>query len=140
MSTHRYLADLALARGDGATYLAEAAIACRLRDDAAEGAALAAERAAFARGGDAALLATIAAARARAVTPAGGHVALAKAMALQGRVAAADDELRLAAAAHEPSLAEVPGEIMLLGLAGQPEYDTLRQRASLAAAGTLADL
>lgn len=140
MSSYRYLADLALARGDGAAYLADAAVACRLKDDAAAQAALAAEQAAFARGGQTALLATIAAARARELTPAGGHIALAKIMALQGRVAAADDQLRLAAAAREPSLAELPGEIMLRGLAGQPTYEKLRVRGSLAAPGMLADL
>ena len=134
MSTHQYLADLALMRGDGPTYLAEAAIACRLRNDGAEGAALAEDRAAFARGGEPALLATIAARRAKQGTAAGGHVAFARILALQGKLSAADAQLRLAAAVHEPDLAQLPGEIMLQALAGQPAYDELRSRPVLASA------
>lgn len=133
MSAHRYLADLALERGDGATYLAESAVACRLRNDGAECAALTAERVAFAQGGRVALLAAIAERRRQQATANDGHVALAKVLALQGNRAGADDQLRLAAAVREPSLAELPGEIMLRGLAGKPNYDALRVRGTLTA-------
>lgn len=132
MSTHRYLADLALARGDGATYLAEATVACRLRGDQATGSSLAAERAAFARGGEPALLAAIATRLERRPTTADGHFALAKIMALQGRTTDALAELRQAAAAHEAGMAALPGEIMLTSLAGEAAYDALRLRDSLA--------
>ncbi len=137
MSTHRYLADLALARGDGATYLAEAAIACRLKNDDVEGAAVIADRAAFAHGGQAALLASIAA-RLDRRTAANAHFDRARIAALQGRTAAALDELRRAGEAHEAAMASMPGEIDLHGLAGNPAFEAMQPRATLAAAAAAA--
>lgn len=140
MSTHRYLADLALARGDGATYLAEAAIACRLKEDGVEGGVLTADRAAFARGGEAGLLASIAA-RLDRRTGVNTHFDRARIASLQGRTAAALDELHRAAEAHEAAMASIAGEIDLRGLADNPEFGAMLPRASLAAPqGPLASL
>ncbi|UAJ08632.1 tetratricopeptide repeat protein [Glacieibacterium megasporae] len=128
MSSHRYLADLALARGDGTTYLAEAAIACRLKGDAREAAGLASDRVAFQRGGEAGLLEEIASRMAAT----GQHFDRARIAALQGRRDFALAELRAAAAAHETGIAGLPGEVMLRSLAGDPMFDAMRRRASLA--------
>lgn len=129
MSIHRYLADLALARGDGATYLDEASVACRLKDDGVEGEALAAERVAFATGGEAGLLAAMSARLAK--TPVGTQFDRARIAALQGRDDTAVAELHAAAAAHEIGISSLPGDLALQSLVGNSDFDAMRGRAPL---------